>query len=269
MLAWSCALALATAAQPAAAWKNGPPGNKVTNSTPDCLKPPYSTHDWIADHGRAMLPAAEREWLDRHRTLYLIGTEAPDYAKIVTYCGAPNRGYNDTGGGKHDLRFDIWGTVTRDTPAARAEQEYAKAAEAFRAGNPGHAAYYLGAAVHYIGDLSQYGHTISGEAHHADFELWVGAQTGSFVGGVFERYIKADGLQPVSAYNAVVNTGRRTWNGSAQILKPDDMDSRFDPDAPADPKIVDSVGHSLNKSVNEPAHMLHGFYLAVVKPLAR
>lgn len=258
----------ALTAMPAQAWKNGPPNNKVTNSAADCLAPPYSTHDWIADHARALLPADARAWLDPHRVPMLIGTEAPDYAKIEAFCGAPNRGYNDTGQGRHDLRFDATGTVTRDLPAQRAQEEYEKAVQAYRAGRPDHAAYFLGAAMHYIGDLAQYGHTVKGEIHHADFEDWVGALTPSFAGGVFEKFIVADGLEPRRADDAVLRTGRFTWTGTAPVLPPVDMDARFGPGALGDAAFVASVGHCLNRAVNEAADMLFGFYKAEIRSAA-
>ena len=252
---------LAIAPAPALAWKNGPPDNKVTNSSKDCFDPPYSTHDWVADHGRALLPVGERAWLDPHRKLLIIGTEAPDYDEIPLACGVPNRGYNDTGGGNHDLRFDDFGNVTFDTPAYRAQQEYDKAVAAYRTGKHGAAAYYLGAAAHYIGDLSQYGHTMKGESHHADFEVWVGGLTPSFAGGgVFERFIQVDGLEPRSAYDAVIRTGKLTRYGKSPVIAPTDMDGRNGSAART------SIGHTLSKAVNETADMLHGFYVTVVKP---
>ncbi|MEQ8226839.1 MAG: zinc dependent phospholipase C family protein [Rhodospirillales bacterium] len=255
---------------PALAWKNGPPGNKVTNNAADCRVPPYSTHDWIADQAREMLPPDARAWLDPHRVLMLIGTEAPDYAKIQAFCGAPNRGYNDTGQGRHDLRFDDFGAVTFDLPATRAQEEYDKAVLAYRAGNSGHAAYFLGAAMHYIGDLAQYGHTIKGESHHAEVENWVGARTPSLSGGrMFEKFITLDGLEPRRAYDAVIRTGRHTWAGHAPLLPPDEMDNKFSPDMTADDPFVISVGHSLNKAVNEAADMLFGFHETVVKTAER
>ena len=254
---------------PAHAWKNGPPNNKVTNSAKDCVNPPYSTHDWVADQARALLPPAERAWLDPHRKLLLIGTEAPDYAKIRLACGVPHQGYNDTGGGKHDLRFDDFGNVTNDLPARRAQEEYDKAVIAYRSGRPDHAAFYLGAAAHYIGDLAQYGHTIAGETHHADFEEWVGSLTPSFAGGgVFEKFIHAGGLLRRNAYDAVVDTGTFTHAGKVPVLAPAEMDRRFDPTASPDPVFIGSIGATLNKAVNETANMLHSFFQDVVMPTA-
>lgn len=259
--------ALFVISAPSHAWKNGPPDNKVTNSAADCQSPPYSTHDWIADHGRALLATDERAWLDPYRRLYLIGTEAPDYAEIQEGCGTPHRGYNDTGGGRHDLRFDASGAVTYTMPALRARQEYDKAVAAYRAGEKGHAAFYLGAAAHYIGDLSQYGHTIRGERHHKDFEDAVGALTPSFDGGgTFEKFITDDRLPAVTAYDAVIRTGRHTLAGNPPLLPPAEMDERYHQNGLADPAVVTSVGASLNRAVNETAAMLRGFYENVIRP---
>ncbi|MEK9673005.1 MAG: zinc dependent phospholipase C family protein [Rhodospirillaceae bacterium] len=270
--AWASALLFAFAvtalSQPAAAWENGPPNNKVTNTAEDCANPPYSTHDWIAEHALNLLPANERAWLEPHKRLLLIGTEAPDYNKIPLDCGVPNQGYDDNGKGRHDIRFDGKNPKVKpsDHPAQRAQDEVALAADAFRDGKYRHAAYFLGAAIHYIGDLAQYGHTIFGEKHHTDFELWVGGMTLSYSGGgVFEKFIKAAPLEPKSAYDAVWDTGAFTYAGVPPVMKSLEIDRRFNPDRPNDPEIVASVGTTLNKAVNEAAAMLHDFYVTVVK----
>jgi integrase len=63
-----------------------------------------------------------------------------------------------------------WSRMTNDRAARRAQEEYDKAAVAFRQGNRSAAAFYLGAMAHYVGDVSQYGHAIPGETHHGDYE---------------------------------------------------------------------------------------------------
>ncbi len=259
LLGLAC-IALLFSISDARAWKNGPPNNKVTNRPADCVAPPYSTHDWVADHARALLPEKERAWLDPHRKFYLIGTEAPDYDKIEESCSTPNRGYNDTGKGRHDLRFDSDGDVTRDTPARRAQEEYDKAIEAYRAGDHQAAAYYLGAAAHYPGDLGQYGHTIKGEKHHADFEEWAHGLTDAFERGHFESAIVSDGLERRRAYDAVIWIGRQTHEGGGKVLPASLMDDLWDE---KDQVYKDSVAASLNNAVNGIADMLHTFYLDV------
>jgi len=248
------------------AWKNGPPDNKVTNSLDDCLEPPYATHDWVIDQAVSLLPETERQWLTDQRRFYLIGTEAPDYAKIMLACGVPHRGYNDTGRGRHDLRWASgFETPSRDTPARRAEEEYAKAVEAWKAGRADHAAFYLGAAAHYVGDLSQYGHNISGESHHKDFELWIATKTDGPRAAAFMAYIAADGLQRRTAYDAVVATGRAVAEAGDGIIRPDDMDWLYGTDKKHSAAFHRSIGLSLNRSVNNLADVLHTFYIDVVK----
>lgn len=209
-----------------------------------------------------LLPEQERAWLDPHRKAYLIGTEAPDYEKIKSACGMPNRGYNDTGKGRHDLRFNADGDVTRDTPARRAQEEYDKAVKAYRTGNPAAAAYYLGAAAHYPGDLGQYGHTIKGERHHHDYEEWAHYFTYAYESGTFESAIMSDGLDRRSAYDTVIWIGRHVHAGGGKILPARRMDDLWDE---KDQTYRDSVSASLNKAVNGIADMLHTFYLDAVK----
>lgn len=267
MLVTILAVALSAAAGTVQAWKNGPPGNKVTNRAADCITPPYATHDWIADQAVSLLPREARTWLLPYRNLVLIGTEAPDYANLLQECSLPNRGYDDTGKGRHDLRFDDFGNVIYDHPAVRADEEYKKAVAAFRNGQAGHAAYYLGAAMHYIGDMSQFGHTIKGETHHHDFEAWVATLTPTAKGSLFERFIFPNGtLEPRTAYDAVVRTGRFTWEGRAPVIPPKEMDSRYNgPASVNDAAFINSIGLCLNKAANEAANMLFGFYQSVVQ----
>ena len=54
------------------AWGNGPVGNAQTDTVAECDDPPYSTHDWIADHALMLLPEGERAWIMPHKTMYLL-----------------------------------------------------------------------------------------------------------------------------------------------------------------------------------------------------
>ena len=92
--AFTLGLVLLLPTSSALAWKNGQDGNADTDKVAECSSPPpYSAHDWIADHALAMLPDAEKAWLLPHKTLYLLGTEAPD-----------NRGYSQ---GMQDSQYRI------------------------------------------------------------------------------------------------------------------------------------------------------------------
>jgi Zinc dependent phospholipase C len=259
--ALALSLALLGAPPHVQGWNNGPPGNTTTDTATECGAPPYSTHDWVADHALALLPEEERAWLMPHHALYLLGTEAPDNRTIAAACTSPHRGYDDRRLG-HSVEWTrSWSRMTNDRAARRAQEEYDKAAVAFRQGNRPAAAFYLGAMAHYIGDVSQYGHAIQGETHHGDYESWVGSQTGGFVAGRFEVYIVSNGLVRRSAYTAVKRISRVTARGEGAILPAVQMDRRF---TNKDQAYLDSIGHALNLGVNELADVLHTFYLAVV-----
>jgi len=127
-------------------WSNGQQGNATTNLPAECADPPYSTHDWIADHALAMLPLDH--WLHEHRTMFLLGTEAPDSNKIPDECNAPNNGYDDRLRG-HSIEWDSdWTTMINDRAARRAEEEYYKAEFSVKNKEFSNAAFYLGAMAH-------------------------------------------------------------------------------------------------------------------------
>lgn len=90
---WIIAVAVAVAMASglrgeAVGWSNGPDGNANTNIASECTNPPYTTHDWVAEHALLLLPENERAWLMPHLTMYLLGTEAPDNDDIPASCGA-------------------------------------------------------------------------------------------------------------------------------------------------------------------------------------
>ena len=118
-------------ASSALGWGNGPPGNASTDQPSECGSPPYSTHDWVADHAVALLPDEEKAWLVPHMTSYLIGTEAPDNKKIPASCPAPNTGYDDRNRG-HSVKWNSnWSAMVEDRAAWRAQAEYDKAGRAY------------------------------------------------------------------------------------------------------------------------------------------
>jgi hypothetical protein len=243
------------------AWNNGQSGNATTNTAAECSNPPYATHDWVAEQALMLLPDAERDWLMPFKAVYLIGTEAPDFKLIPTACQTPHRGYDDRSLG-HSIEWSSDGThFVNDRAAKRAQEEYNKAGLAYRQGNKRAAAFYLGAMAHYLGDLSQYGHTIPNEAHHSDYEGWVAQRTGSFAAGHFESYIVLDSLVRRSAYTAAKRISLATARGRGAILSAAQMDSLW---STKPQSYIDSIGHSLNLGVNEIADVLHTFFLNVV-----
>lgn len=247
-------------------WNNGPSGDTITDdSHPSCGDVPYSTHDWIADHARALLPDDEREWLDNSKKMYLLGTEAPDNDNIPDSCHAPNNGYDDRRKGHSvtwdqdfsDFFIDSHGNKA-DRAAFRAKDEYLKAKSSVRNGDLSDAAYYLGAMAHYIGDVSQYGHSVDFEAHHGDYEGVISRRTDSFNAGEFEQYIEADGLTQINAYDAVVIVSKATAGGEWNIQSAEWMDENYNTNTQ---EYWDSVGASLNVGVNVLGDVLHNFYI--------
>ena len=257
--------------QPLFAWTNGPSGNDLTDDVGECQSPPYSTHDWIADKALSLLPENERQWIEPHKTFYLLGTEAPDNDKIPLVCNAPNVGYDDRNK-SHSVKWNADFTQfamkpngqLRHRPAWRAREEYIKAANAFKKGNLSHAAYHLGAMAHYISDVSQFGHTISGEKNHHNYEVWVGEKIKFLSGSIFDNYIRYDGTTNRKPYTAVKRISRIIAKGEGKIRSAKFMDSKFLTEKETQ-AYMDSVGHSLNLGINELADVLHQFYLEEVK----
>lgn len=251
-------------------WGNGQAGNAQTNTDAECADPPYSTHDYVADHALHFLPAAESAWLMPRRHLFLLGTEAPDNNDIPTACASPGTGYDDRWAG-HSVAWEnthqwaIEDGDRADRAAARSEEEYQKAVTAFGAGNLDAAAYYLGAMAHYIGDVSQYGHTYPDEDHHGDYERWVGSKTPSRnSGGLFDSYMSANNMVLRKPYAAVKFTARRTFFGGGEVLSAQEMDSRY-AQRNSDDEYKDSVGNALNYAANQIADVLHRFYVREVE----
>ena len=112
--------------------------------------------------------------------------------------------------------------------------------------------------AHYIGDVSQYGHSYPNEVPHSDYENWVKRRTDSFNEGVFESYIQEDGLVRRRPYTAVKRISKATSGGQGDILTAEEMDDLY---SERPQRYVDSIGESLNLVVHELADVLHRFWL--------
>ena len=246
---------------PVRAWNNGQKGNTTTTTKAECGNPPYATHDWIADRALALLPDIEKAWLVPHRAIYLVGTEAPDHRLIPMSCGVPHRGYDDRSLG-HSVEWNTGATeMTNDRPARRAQEEYSKAVIAFEQGQLAHAAFFLGAMAHYIGDCSQYGHNYPEEKNHGNYEAWAATLTASFTAPTFNGFINLDALVARTPYTATRRVSRAAFLGQGRILPAPKMDVLF---AKKPQEFIDSVGAALNLGVNELADVLHTFFVNVV-----
>jgi hypothetical protein len=151
--------------------------------------------------------------------------------------------------------------MLNDRPARRAQEEYAKAMLAFQQGQPAHAAFYLGAMAHYIGDCAQYGHNYPGEKNHSNYEVWAAALTAGPASPTFRVILSPDSLVHRTAYTATRRVSRASFLGQGDILPAQTMDGLF---ATRPPQFMTSVGASLNVGVNELADVLHTFFLNVV-----
>ena len=250
-------------------WNNGQDGNARTNLASECADSPYSTHDWIADHALDMLPDNEKAWLTPHRAMYLLGTEAPDNSTIHESCNSPHRGYGDTGSG-HSVDWNVdhtaWelrddGTLL-DRAARRAQEEYSKAVIAFQQGNESDAAFFLGAMAHYIGDVSQYGHSGPGEDHHSDYEGWASSRSEP-TDTVLTPFLSESSLVRRTPYTAAKRISRATSGGRDEIQTFAFMDANY-ASRNSDPVYLASAGNALNIAVNELADVLHTFFLNIV-----
>jgi len=247
-------------------WNNGPSGDANTDENhPNCNIIPYSTHDWIADHARSLLPDEERSWLDNNKKLFLLGTEAPDNKEIPESCGALNTGYDDRSKG-HSVKWNDDFTEffigsdggKHDRAAYRAKEEFLKAQTAIRQGKLSDAAFFAGAMAHYIGDVSQYGHSVDFEHHHSDYEGIISSRTDNVEDGTFENYIAADGLNELDCYDAVIIISKTASKGENKIKSAEWMDTHYQD---RNQEYWDSVGSSLNLAVNSLADVLHTLYL--------
>jgi hypothetical protein len=115
--------------------------------------------------------------------------------------------------------------------------------------------------AHYIGDVSQYGHSLRDEVHHSDYEVWAAGRTDSFNAGAFESAIALGSLVHRSPFVAARRISHATFAGQGNILSASRMDALF-PTKP--PEFIASVKAFLNLAVNELADVLHTFFVNVV-----
>jgi len=235
-------------------WSNG-------GYSTDVSSPKYGTHDWIAEHAKNWLPSVERKWIDDNLKCFLYGTEYPDN-KDTLYKTA--HGYGDTT--KHHNYYDSCGSVIDASAAVRAKDEYDKALAELEAGRNDTAAIYAGSMTHYIVDVAVFGHVMTSETHHSDYEDYVEAHTTSYNYGVFESYLVFDGeLETVSAYDASISFGRNTFNDDGGTYTAVWMDTSYDWSNSA---FKNRCGKSLNLATNYVADVLYTLFVAAFGPTA-
>jgi len=229
-------------------WSNGGYSDDPSN-------PKYGTHDWIAQHALDWLPLEEKQFILNNIANYLYGTELPDNG------GAPD-GIGDTV--KHHVYYFANGSLQDDASAVRAQEEYVKAVDFFKAGNLTNAAKRFGVMTHYICDVAVFGHVMGSvtdwgpETHHSDYETYVNERTNSYV-DEFNTFLVFDGaLSRISAYNATLTLAYDTTFDTDGNLTCVWMDQNYNW---SNLTFKNRCGESLNLAVNLIADVLHTFYL--------
>ncbi len=166
------------------------------------------------------LPSNESTWLTQNKNVYLYGTEAPDNSH-ASFQG--HSGYGDTT--KHHNYYSGT-TCTDDAASSRAQEEYQHALDSLRNKDYAVAAWYAGAMTHYIADLAVFGHVMTNEVHHSDYEDQVNAVTSTYSDATFT--ITFDGtLETTSAYDASKSLGLDTWADGGGTYTASWMDANF------------------------------------------
>jgi hypothetical protein len=224
----------------------------------DPLHPDYGTHDWIAQHALDFLPSEEKQFYGANLESYLYGTELPDNSQA-------SDGIGDTG--KHHIYFGSNGSLTDDSAAERAEQEYVNSQRAFGLGNFSAVAEHLGMMAHYISDVSVFGHVMGvstswgAEEHHGDYEEYLTTRMISY-NSTFNSLLVFDGnLSLISAKTAAIADARDTTFDAGVGLNCTWMDQNYNWSSSL---FANRVGESLNLAVNSVADVLHTFYLETV-----
>lgn len=243
-------IAVISCASMVSGWSNG--GYSAEPAHPD-----YGTHDWIAEHALDWLPTQEKQWILDNKVAYLYGTELPDNSQAVD-------GIGDTG--KHHVYYSASGVLQEDDSAVRAQEEYAKAVDAFNTGNHSEAAKRLGIVAHYIADLAVFGHVMGEdtawgtEQHHSDYEEYVDTRTSSYEDD-FNSFLVFDGsLSVTSAYDAALALANDTTFDADGDYTCVWMDTYYNW---SDAVFRNRAGESLNLAVNAVADVLHTFYSVV------
>lgn len=230
-------------------WSNG--GYSSNPAQPD-----YGTHDWLAQHALDWLPEAEKSYITSNLNLYLYGTELPDNG------GAPD-GIGDTS--RHHVYYRSDRSLQDDSSAERASEEYEGAVAYLEAGDLSLATKYAGVMTHYIADLAVFGHVMGAktdwgaEAHHSDYEDWVGARTGSYGAPQFVGVLRFDGrLDNLTAYDGALRLAYDTTFGGGGGKGVIWMDTHYNQ---SDSSFLERAGESLSLAVNILADVLHTLYL--------
>ncbi len=159
------------------AWSNGNSGNAYANNEFNYdYNDNFATHDWIAKGALDALLSSNQakwQWLEDREVVYLLGTEAPDNSALsTTLDGTVISGFGDTTW--HHVYFYENGTVYEDDAALRAKSCGDLANSYIENGKLELGAFYFGAMIHYISDLSMFSHTVENNIppHNLNFDTY-------------------------------------------------------------------------------------------------
>lgn len=204
-------------------WGNGQSGSGCSSYADDYLSYDYEcnfgTHDWIAKSAlNALLEdnSSKWSWLSQRERIYLVGTEAPDnYDVNMSLNGVEVEGFGDTT--YHHIYFNENGTIknNEDDSALRAK---ISGDLANRYGNEDKldlAAFYLGAMVHYIGDMSMYSHVAnnSDDPHYLEFD----DHHSTIEGYVQTRSNEYDDMEEFFQISSFVIGSKKPYNATTEL----------------------------------------------------
>ncbi len=193
----------------AQAWSNG--GYSSDPNNPDS-----GTHDWIAKTALTLQTKDVSFLTTTYKSLYLLGTEAPDNPYYI----------GDTS--KHHVYYSSDGSLQDNASALRASQLYSIALGYLKQGDRQSAAYDVGVMTHYISDVAVFGHTMGAytdwgaEVHHSDYETEIESMKGSLSLPI------GLSLGNSSAYDATLNLARNVTFGTGSIRPNVWMDAHYD-----------------------------------------
>lgn len=206
-------------------WSNG-------GWTTSCESPAYGTHDYLALYALMWVKQyyqgnpADWEWLEQNLDDYLFGTEVPDNEFPPNCLFLTDSDYEEFETTfYHHIYWNYDQTVMCDDAAAEyAQDNYQRAIDALSACEFRKAAFWLGAATHYIADMGVFLHIMDDDACyrsifnfeeypcHDDYESWVEYHV-RLGGNPF--LLTFDGeITSMSAYDAAKNVSRITDRGN-------------------------------------------------------
>lgn len=218
-------LSLVAFMQPVTTWSNGSYAN---NSSSYSYSSHYSTHDWVAEaalEGLVAVDAGNWNWLIDRKSIFLVGTEAPDNSGVsMTLDGTSVSGFGDTT--MHHIYYNSDGTISNneDDAATRAKWCGDQADAAMDAQKRDLAAFYLGAMTHYIADMGVFAHVaennvapdyINFDLNHATFEDRVETRTNNHDDRQEFFRISSFTVTSKTPYNAAKDLGWDTYKDPA------------------------------------------------------